>query len=227
MKETALYPPLKRFLEGQGYTVKGEVGPCDVVAVRDGEPPVVVELKRTLNLELVLQAVDRLSLTDTVYLGVPEDAPALRRGKRKRVLRLLRLLGFGVVTISVAPERVSVLLDPGPYGGPRISKARQQRLLGEFARRVGDPVAGGSDRRRGLLTAYRQRALAIARHLAEHGPTKAAVVAGAVEDPKAREVLYRDVYGWFERVDRGIYALTPKGRTELSGWPAQRGSITS
>ena len=34
MSETDLYPPIKRFLEGQGYTVKGEIGACDVLAVR-------------------------------------------------------------------------------------------------------------------------------------------------------------------------------------------------
>lgn len=49
MKETDLYPPVKRYLEGPGYTVKGEVDDCDVVAVRRGEEPVVVELKLTLN----------------------------------------------------------------------------------------------------------------------------------------------------------------------------------
>ena len=45
LRETDLYPPIKCFLEGQGYEVKGEVGDCDVVAVRDGDEPVLVELK--------------------------------------------------------------------------------------------------------------------------------------------------------------------------------------
>ena len=45
IRESDLYPPLKRFLEAQGYAVKGEVNDCDAVAVRGGEEPVVVELK--------------------------------------------------------------------------------------------------------------------------------------------------------------------------------------
>ncbi len=59
--ETALYLPVKRFLENLGFTVKGEVGGCDLVALSAGDPPIVVigELKLTFNLELVLQAVDR------------------------------------------------------------------------------------------------------------------------------------------------------------------------
>lgn len=216
-KESDLYPPLKTFLEGQGYTVKGEVEDCDVLAVRGDDPPVVVELKKTLSLRLVLQAVDRLSAVDAVYLGVPAGSSAVRT-QRKRVITLLRMLGLGLILIDPQRGTVEVVLDPGPYRGPRTFKPRQQRLLGEFARRVGDPTRGGSDKRGGVVTAYRQRALAIARHLDAAGPTKASVVAAVVADPKARDILYRDVYGWFDRVGRGIYALSPRGRRELAEW---------
>lgn len=57
---------------------------------------------------------------------------------------------------------VEVLVDSGDYR-PRKSKIRQERLLGEFVKRVGDPILGGPEKQRGLVTAYRQRALAIAR----------------------------------------------------------------
>ena len=66
MKESDLYLPLKRFLEAQNYEVKGEVQDCDVLAVRGDEVPVVVELKLSFNLNVVLQAVDRLSVTPKV-----------------------------------------------------------------------------------------------------------------------------------------------------------------
>ena len=66
MSEVDLYHPVKRFLEKQGYSVKGEIGPCDVVAVRGAEGPVVVELKLRLTLALILQAVDRLAVSDVV-----------------------------------------------------------------------------------------------------------------------------------------------------------------
>jgi hypothetical protein len=39
--ETELYLPVKRFLEAQGYAVKAEIGGCDVLAVRGGEPPLI------------------------------------------------------------------------------------------------------------------------------------------------------------------------------------------
>ena len=173
MKESDLYLPLKRFLQAQNYEVKGEVHDCDVVAIRGREAPVIVELKRALNLDVVLQAVQRLSLTPKVYIAIPKQSSALN-SRRRHVVKLLRMLGLGLIVIDAANERgyVEVLLDPAEYR-PRKSKSRQERLLGEFMKRVGDPNLGGSDRRTGIMTVYRQRAIAIARFLQQEPPAKA------------------------------------------------------
>jgi len=218
MKESDLYLPVKRFLESQNYEVKGEVQNCDVLAVRGKEAPVVVELKLSLNLNVVLQAVERLSLTPKVYIGVPEQCKILKR-RRRRIIKLLRMLGLGLVAIDSYRETgsVNVLLDPGEYK-PRKSRHRQERLLGEFMKRVGDPNLGGSERRKGIMTVYRQRALAIARFLQKQGPTKASHIARTLREPKARDILYRDVYGWFDRVSLGVYELSPRGKQEISLW---------
>lgn len=214
MKESDLYPPLKQFLESQGYDVKGEVQECDVVAVRKKEAPVVVELKLSINLSVILQAVDRLALTPKVYIGIP----SLKK-RRKRIIKLLRMLGLGLIVIDAKRKTfcVEVILDPGEYQ-PRKSKHRQERLLGEFIKRVGDPNPGGTDRRKGIMTVYRQRALAIARFLKKQGPTKASIVAKEIQEPKARDILYRDVYGWFDRVSLGVYGLSPRGSKEIPLW---------
>ena len=215
MRERDLYPPVKDFLEGQGYAVKGEIGDCDVLAVRGEEPPVVVELKLRISLELILQGIDRLKVTDTVYLAVPPFKPRASRQRQRDILALCRRLGLGLLTVQTDPSPgVHVLLDPVPYE-PRRNKVRLGRLLGEFQRRVGDPAAGGVDRRRPGMTAYRQQALFCAAHLSRHGPTKASQVAEATGVERARAILYRDVYGWFERVGIGIYQITPKGQAAL------------
>ena len=69
--ETALYQPVKAFLEAAGYEVKGEIGSCDMVGLSPSDPPVVVicELKLTFNLELILQAVDRAAIADEVWIA--------------------------------------------------------------------------------------------------------------------------------------------------------------
>ena len=210
--ESDLYAPVKALLEGQGYSVKGEVRGCDVVAVRGSEPPVIVELKRTFGIGLVLQAVNRLALSDAVYLAVGAWPKNLRDVKK-----LCRHLGVGLMI--VVKERVDIVLDPAPYR-PRKNPRRVGRLLGEHARRVGDPNRGGSSTRVPLMTAYRQEALRCAGLLAKNGPMKVAALKLAAEAPKAAAILSQDHYGWFERVERGIYGLTPKGRAGLEqhGW---------
>ncbi|MDA8015860.1 MAG: DUF2161 family putative PD-(D/E)XK-type phosphodiesterase [Thermoanaerobaculia bacterium] len=227
MKESDLYPPVKRFLESQGYEAKGEVQDCDVVAIRGTELPVVVELKRSLIMNVMLQAVDRLLLTPKVYVGVPKRCASLSR-QRKRVVKLFRMLGLGLLAIDChrEPGSVEVLLDPGAYR-PRQSRFRQERLLGEFARRVGDPNLGGIEKRKGIMTAYRQRAVSIAQFLSLQGPTKASRIAQSLGEPQARGILYRDVYGWFDRVSFGVYALSPRGEEELSRWQGKPTTVSS
>ncbi len=218
MKESDLYLPLKRFLGSQGYEVKGEVHDCDVLAVRGEEVPVAVELKLSLNLDVILQAVERLSVTPKVYIGIPKRSRILGR-RRRQIIKLLRMLGLGLVVVDPDLEtgNVEVLLDPGEYRA-RTSKRRLERLLGEFMRRVGDPNLGGTEKRKGVMTAYRQRALAIGRFLDKDGPTKASCIAETLREPKARDILYRDVYGWFDRVSLGVYELSPKGKREIPHW---------
>ncbi len=218
MKESDLYLPIKNYLESQNYEVKGEVGNCDVMAVRGDETPVVVELKLVFNLTVILQSVDRLSITPIVYIGIPKQCKTLKR-QGKQIIKLLKMLGLGLITINPdgKKDNVTVLLDPSEYK-PRKSKNREQRLLGEFAKRVGDPNLGGVDKRKGIMTAYRQSALAVARYLKEEGPTKASVVAKSIQEPKSRDIMYRDVYGWFDKVSPGVYTLSPRGRQEIIAW---------
>ncbi len=208
-RETDLYPPIKALLEEQGYVVKSEVGAADVVAVRGAEPPVIVELKLGFSLSLFHQCIARQALTEDVYLAVLRQ-PGKRFAKAvKDNVRLARRLGLGLITVRLSDGLVQVHCDPGPVQ-PRLSKVRQGALLREFARRRGDPNDGGQTRV-GLITAYRQDALKLALYLFEAGATKGALVARETGVPKATRMMADDHYGWFERVETGVYGLTPAG----------------
>lgn len=214
--ETDLYPPVKTLLETQGYEVKGEIGDADVMACRGSEDPVIVELKTGFSLALFHQGVERLKVTDLVYIAVPRQTGKVFQRNLKDNTALCRRLGLGLILVRLRDGFAEVLLDPAPYK-PIKSKQRKQRLLREFQRRVGDPNAGGSTRR-GLMTAYRQDALRCATYLEAHGPTKGAVVARETGAPTATTIMRNDHYGWFEKVEKGIYALTPKGKEDLTQW---------
>ena len=212
--ESALYEPVKRHLEALGYTVRGEVGLCDVVGVL-GESVVAVELKVTFGLTVLYQALRRLPLVDLAYVAV-----AVPEGRRARVswdaqvpdaIRLCRMLGVGLV--SIRNGDVVVHVDPAPYQ-PRKQPKRRARLLSEFGRRTGDHNQGGTNRRP-RVTAYREEALACASVLASHGAMRASAVREATGVVKAGIILRTDVYGWFIKVARGIYDLSPGGHTAL------------
>lgn len=227
MAETALYAPVKRFLESLGFEAKGEINGCDVVALRAGTPGtrastrkspaepdpeiVIAELKRGLTLALVLQAVDRTQLSDEVWMAIPTG----KRAPDRRALRLCRLLGLGL--LCVGPQGgVAILAEPAPYQ-PRRNHKRRAALVREFQRRQGDPTQGGSHRTP-IMTAYRQAALACAAAL-RHGPLRPRDLRQVADN--APSILARNVYGWFHRVRPGLYALAPSGHAALAAFPHQ------
>jgi hypothetical protein len=213
MPETDLYPAVKRFFEGAGFACKGEVCGCDIVAIRNGAPAriAIVEMKLGFNLDLLLQAVDRSRAADEVWLAVP----ATRRGRDRdrRVHRLCRMLGLGLLAVDVSRERIEVLAEPGPYRA-RPDHEGRRRLLGEHTRRRGDPSPGGSARRP-IMTAYRQRALACAAGL-QAGSGRPRDLKQVAAD--AGRILLRNAYGWFERIAPGRYRLTGLGEAALRRW---------
>ena len=66
------------------------------------------------------------------------------------------------------------------------------------------------------VASYRQQALSCAATLAE-GPRRPRDLKSTM--PDAAKILLHNVYGWFVRVERGIYALTDDGKAALKRWP--------
>ncbi len=213
-RETDLYPPIKALLEEQGYVVKSEVGAADVVAVRGAEPPVVVELKLGFSLALFHQCIARLKVSDDVYMAVARQPGKRFHKALKNNTAMARRLGLGLITVRLKDGLVEVHCDPGPYA-PRKSKKKEQHLLREFARRQGDPNDGGQTRA-GLVTAYRQDALKLAVYLFEAGASKGADVAKETGVGRATTMMRDNHYGWFEKVEKGVYGLTPAGAEAVS-----------
>ena len=212
--EAALYRPVKRFFESRGFEVKGEVNGCDLVARRGDEPPVIVELKLRFTLALVLQGIDRLAISERVYLAVPRP-PRTARGlspEAPGVRRLCRRIGLGLLLVGRRSGTIAVIEEPVPYR-PRRAAVRTARLIEEFTRRTGDGNIGGRNRTP-IVTAYREDALRCARMLAE-GPLPLKALRAMTGVADAGPILQRDVYGWFQRLGRGTYALSERGREAL------------
>lgn len=213
IKETDLYPPLKSWLEANGYDVFAEVNDCDIAA-RRGEELILIEMKRAINLDLILQAVRRQEVKAAVYAAVP--APANPYDKRWRELtRLLKRLEIGLLLVYVESALPRVELASHPIARERRRAAAPTRaILREMSGRSLDLNVGGSHRRR-LMTAYREQAIKVAVALESLGPSSPKALRNSGTSPKTYGILTGNPYGWFERVEKGVYALTDTGRAGI------------
>jgi hypothetical protein len=216
MRESDLYEPIKRHFQNLGYVVKGEVGAADVMAVRGNEPAIIIELKLGFSLTLFHQATERLRISDHVYVAVvrPEGKFGYKRLKLNQ--NLCRRLGLGLLTLRVRDEFVELHCMPEQYN-PRKSAKKSKQIMKLFERLDGDPNSGGATRH-GLVTGYRQDALKCATFLAISGASRGAVVAKETGVESATSLMRNNVYGWFDKVEQGVYALNSTGKKGLTDW---------
>lgn len=223
--ETELYGPVKAYWEKLGYDVRGEVRHCDLVAVLEGEPPVVVELKRSLTVPLLIQGLRRQDVTHRVYIAI--ELPAKGRVPHRMtwadIRKLCGRLGLGLITVQFYKTKkpaVEVVCEPPGFGDAAparktsVRKRAAERVLGEFRERSADYNVGGS-RGLKLVTAYREKALHCALLLREQGPLPPRRLRELTGNAKTAALLQRNVYGWFTRVRRGLYGLTRSGEEAL------------
>ena len=216
MRESDLYEPIKRHFQNLGYVVKGEVGAADVMAVRGNEPAIIIELKLGFSLTLFHQATERLRISDHVYVAVvrPEGKFGYKRLKLNQ--NLCRRLGLGLLTLRVRDQFVELHCMPEQYS-PRKSAKKSKQIMKLFERLDGDPNSGGATRH-GLVTGYRQDALKCATFLAISGASRGAVVAKETGVESATSLMRNNVYGWFDKVEQGVYALNSTGKKGLTDW---------
>lgn len=217
--EADLYGPIRDHFTKQGYRVNGEVHDCDLTAVKGGTL-IIVELKLTLNIDLLLQATRRLRLTDMVYIAIPKP----KKQSRKRwndVVHLLKRLEVGLIIVTVTDNRKSIEFKVHPEPFARVTNKNHRKkaaLIKEIEGRSADYNIGGSNKRK-IMTAYKENSIQIACYLEKLGQMspKALVALGTGE--KTPSILQKNYYKWFERVERGIYVLTNQGRADLKDYP--------
>ncbi|MFC5449475.1 DUF2161 domain-containing phosphodiesterase [Paenibacillus aestuarii] len=217
--ETELYAPIKQYFEDRGYTVRGEVKHCDLVAIRGEEPPIVVELKKSFNIPLLVQGIDRLRLTDQVYVAfeLPNKGRAPHRLQWEDIRRLCRMLGLGIMTVQFYKRKkpaVDVVCEPTPYQ-LRHNKRAAMQVVHEFHERSGDYNVGGSSQQK-LMTAYREKSLHCAYLMRERGPLSPRQLRELTGNKAVSSLLQKNYYRWFIRQSRGIYHLTALGEKALA-----------
>jgi hypothetical protein len=215
MKEADLYPPLKQFLEARGYSVHGEVKNCDLVA-RKGDEVIIVEMKKRMTVSLLCQIARRKDVIPAVYAAVPVPPGKKEIPRYGEVRHLLRRLETGLILVRFMKTRirVEVVQHPREYE----LKTRQKRrasIIREISGRYAEFTPGGSPSDTDRITAYKQTALLAAWFLHREGPLTPARLRDLGLDGRVQQVLSGNLYGWFDRVTRGVYKLSPEGSAAL------------
>ncbi len=211
MKEYELYNPIKEYLETLGYIVKAEVKDVDIVAQK-ADKIIAIEMKKTLSLKHLYQGCLRQKMIEDVYLAVlkPKNTKDL-----KEKLHILHRLNLGLMLVDIKKQSVEVVLDPKPFT-MRKNYKKKTLLMNEFnQRQLNNNIAGVSKTK--IMTAYREQAISIAKTLLD-GPLSTEEIKELTDIKKTTSILYKNYYGWFENLDRGIYKLTDSGRVELLGY---------
>lgn len=217
--EKDIYDPIRDFFIDKGFEVRGEVNHCDVCALKDDQL-IVIELKKNLSVELLVQATKRQKLADLVYIAIPKPKRLKGSSKWFDLCHLLRRLELGLIFVTVKKGKslVEIAVHPEPFDrlkSIQANKRERQKLIEEFKGRCADFNSGGSTREK-LMTAYRENALYIACCLNMFGPSSAAKLKKyGCDDKKTYSILYSNHYGWFRKIDKGIYELTDIGRESL------------
>ena len=218
-KEQDMYQPIKKFFASLGYDVKAEVKNCDIALLKS-ERLIVIEMKKSFNITLLYQAIDRQRLADEVYMAIPRPKPKrASRAELSKMLHIVKALGLGLITVAMdSPVKsVQILAYPEQEATlPRKSLVRRKSVIKEAGMRTLDLNFGGSNKEK-LVTAFRERALQLAVAISMHGPLKAAqLVKDFGCDKNSNGIMYRNYYGWFERMSGGVYGLSGEGQSALA-----------
>lgn len=217
MKESDLSLPVTNYLEQNGYKVQCEVLSTDIVAVKE-EEIIAIELKKSFNATLLIQAVERQKFADSVYLAIPKPRNLRKMKNHKGMCYLLKRLGLGLifVTFLKTKTRIDVIIHPADYE-PRKSPYKKKAIIREISERSGNYNKGGITRKK-VMTAYKEKVLQIACYLYKNGPMKPKELKALGTDAKTYSMLYKDYYGWFEKESKGIYKLHPNGEKALNDY---------
>lgn len=218
MTEQELYPPVRNLFAKRGYKVNAEVKDCDMTAVKDNEF-IIVELKKNLSVALLAQGLKRQRTGADVFIAVPKPKQYSLK-KFRSTFSVIKKLELGLIFVSLRGEHsfAEIVFEPKPFNFTRKDNAKRKEIMEEINGRTIETNTGGVTGTK-IITAYTEKCIHIACILDMYGEMSAKKVRELGGADNAYNILSMNVYGWFEKVGRGIYAITKKGRLGLMEYP--------
>ncbi len=213
MKETELYAPVKKLFLSQGFDVKGEVKDIDVIAYHQ-DLMIGVELKTKVSLKLIYQAIDRQKVLDQVYIAIPKDAIYQSKSLYRNFTHLLKRLEIGLIIVN--GDSAEVIIEAVPFDR-NLSRSRYKKrktmLDKELRLRKNNKNIGGTNGKK--ITRYKEQVIDIGNYLISNTKASPKEIKEKTGIEKTASILQKNYDGYFERVERGIYQLTEKGKKDI------------
>ncbi len=212
MKEADMFPMLKQHFEQLNYKVNAEVKSCDLTAIKDGEL-IVVEMKTSLNITLLYQALERKKLTPYVFIAIPKPKRDLRKNLHK-MKNLLSKLQIGLIVVDIVNKDVIRYLEP-EEDGAKLNYKKKSQVLKEIGKREVDENIGGINKTK-ILTGYKELGISLCCVMSlEKEITTHDLRNKYGFDKDVTGYLNKNFFAWFHKVGRGKYILSSRGEQML------------
>ncbi len=213
MKETDLFIPVKKLFLSQGFDVKAEVKDIDIIAYKK-DIMVGIELKTKIALKLIYQAIDRQKVLDQVYIAIPKDALYQTKSLYRNFTHLLKRLEVGLIVVE--GENAEVIIEATPFDR-NLSRSRYKKRKSQIDKearlRKNHKNIGGTRGKK--ITRYKELVIDIGSYLMDHEKASPKAIKEDLNIEKTASILQKNYDGYFERVERGIYQLTEKGKRDI------------
>ncbi|URZ14927.1 DUF2161 family putative PD-(D/E)XK-type phosphodiesterase [Clostridium felsineum] len=219
IREEKLSKPIEDFFISEGYVVRSEVEDCDVTAIKE-DVLIVIELKKNLTVRLLSQAVKRQKTADLVYIAVLKPKKIKMNSNLRDMYHLIRRLELGLIWVSFRGDKgiIEIAIEPESFDRKKSigkNKKKREKIINEIKSRHKNLNSGGSVHKK-LVTAYREQSIFIACCLKKFGAMSPSQLKKlGTDSKKTSSILYSNHYGWFDRIDRGIYNLNAFGEKEI------------
>lgn len=210
-RESEMFVYIKNYFQKKNYEVYGEVKNCDVVCIKK-DNIVVVEMKKDLTIKLITQGIDRQKITEHVYICYRKPKKFTLK-KRRETITLCKRLGLGIILVNIEEDEIKTILEPSIK---RIVNKNKRNEIKKEIEGIKVNINQGGTNKVKKNTAFREKNILISCALELEGSSSSKDLIKKFSCPQnTNRIMYYNIYGWYEKVSRGIYKLSKKGFEEL------------
>lgn len=174
-------------------------------------------MKKNLNIKLLIQITKAQRLTPNVYIAIPKPNYSLKSSKWRDICFLIKRLELGLILVDIKTMKINIVFEPKQFNKKsNLNKFKKQKinLIKEINGRSKNYNIGGVKSEK-QITAYKENAIFIACALNKLGPSSPKELKNIGTGEKTQSILYKNFYGWFNSISRGVYDINDEGKKAI------------